>query len=114
MYFRQAVQGNHGRSGVRARIRTLTRVCGWRLNRKKSFDATRNFGACHQEGAGLLDEGTSLEKLIYEGFAPHRVPVIVECLTDNINRTLSIFACYFARDSWGHQVPSRGTLTIRE
>ena len=42
-----------------------------------------------KKGAGLLDEGVSYEKLTYEGFAPHRVPVIVECLTDNANRTAS-------------------------
>ena len=28
-----------------------------------------------------------LESLTFEGFAPHKVPVIVECLTDNRNRT---------------------------
>lgn len=27
------------------------------------------------------------ETVLYEGFAPHKVPVIVECLTDNRNRT---------------------------
>jgi YebC/PmpR family DNA-binding regulatory protein len=42
-----------------------------------------------KKGAGLLDEGVNYEKLTYEGFAPHRVPVIVECLTDNANRTAS-------------------------
>ena len=31
-----------------------------------------------KKGAGLLEEGTSLERLTYDGFAPHRVPVIVE------------------------------------
>ncbi|CAH1204171.1 putative transcriptional regulatory protein Psyr_3028 [Candidatus Nitrotoga sp. BS] len=40
-----------------------------------------------KKGAGLLDGGASLERLTYEGFAPHKVPVIVECLTDNANRT---------------------------
>jgi transcriptional/translational regulatory protein YebC/TACO1 len=29
------------------------------------------------------------ETVTYEGFAPHGVPVIVECLTDNKNRTAS-------------------------
>ena len=33
--------------------------------------------------------GAELELVTYEGFAPHKVPVIVECLTDNRNRTLS-------------------------
>ncbi len=42
-----------------------------------------------RKGAGLLDETVSYETVTYEGFGPHRVPVIVECLTDNNNRTLT-------------------------
>src|SRR5580700_7619518 len=40
-----------------------------------------------KKGAGLLDEPANFETVTYEGFAPHQVPVIVECLTDNKNRT---------------------------
>ena len=40
-----------------------------------------------KKGAGLLDEPANFEAVTYEGFGPHRVPVIVECLTDNKNRT---------------------------
>src|SRR5262249_11570053 len=40
-----------------------------------------------KKGAGLLDEPANFELVTYEGFAPHQVPVIVECLTDNKNRT---------------------------
>jgi len=40
-----------------------------------------------KKGAGLLDEKIEYETVLYEGFAPHKVPVIVECLTDNRNRT---------------------------
>ncbi len=40
-----------------------------------------------KKGAGLLDEPANFETVVYEGFAPHQVPVIVECLTDNKNRT---------------------------
>jgi YebC/PmpR family DNA-binding regulatory protein len=54
-----------------------------------------------KKGAGLLDEGTSLERLTYEGFAPHKVPVIVECLTDNINRTLSNIRVLFRKGQLG-------------
>jgi YebC/PmpR family DNA-binding regulatory protein len=54
-----------------------------------------------KKGAGLLDEGTSLERYTYEGFAPHRVPVIVECLTDNINRTLSNIRVLFRKGQLG-------------
>jgi YebC/PmpR family DNA-binding regulatory protein len=40
-----------------------------------------------KKGAGLLDENVIYETVVYEGFAPHQVPVIVECLTENRNRT---------------------------
>jgi YebC/PmpR family DNA-binding regulatory protein len=40
-----------------------------------------------KKGAGLLDGPVNYETVTYEGFAPHRVPVIVECLTENRNRT---------------------------
>lgn len=40
-----------------------------------------------KKGAGLLDEKIEYETVVYEGFAPHKVPVVVECLTDNRNRT---------------------------
>lgn len=40
-----------------------------------------------KKGAGLTGETVNYELVTYEGFAPHKVPVIVECLTDNRNRT---------------------------
>lgn len=40
-----------------------------------------------KKGAGLLNESVVYETVTYEGFAPNQVPVIVECLTDNRNRT---------------------------
>src|SRR4051812_34181828 len=40
-----------------------------------------------KKGAGLTDEKVVFELVTYEGFAPHKVPVVVECLTDNRNRT---------------------------
>src|SRR5436309_1964018 len=40
-----------------------------------------------RKGAGQTGEKVNYELVTYEGFAPHKVPVIVECLTDNRNRT---------------------------
>lgn len=40
-----------------------------------------------KKGSGQTDEAVNYELVTYEGFAPHKVPVIVECLTDNRNRT---------------------------
>lgn len=54
-----------------------------------------------KKGAGLLAEGMSLERLTYEGFAPHQVPVIVECLTDNANRTYPNIRMLFRKGQLG-------------
>jgi YebC/PmpR family DNA-binding regulatory protein len=42
-----------------------------------------------KKGAGLLDDGAQFEEVTYEGFGPHQVAVIVECQSDNRNRTSS-------------------------
>jgi YebC/PmpR family DNA-binding regulatory protein len=41
-----------------------------------------------KRGTGEL-EGGQLEEVCYEGYAPHGVALLVKCLTDNRNRTLS-------------------------
>jgi YebC/PmpR family DNA-binding regulatory protein len=40
-----------------------------------------------KKGAGVGDEKTALQHVVFEGYAPHKVPVIVEVFTDNQNRT---------------------------
>ncbi|MBL7714304.1 MAG: YebC/PmpR family DNA-binding transcriptional regulator [Bdellovibrionales bacterium] len=54
-----------------------------------------------KKGAGLLDDGVVYESVLYEGFTPHRVPVIVECLTDNKNRTAADVRVLFRKGSLG-------------
>ena len=54
-----------------------------------------------KKGAGLLDDGVTFEKVTYEGFTPHRVPVIVECLTDNVNRTVTNIRILFRKGQLG-------------
>src|SRR5882724_3673229 len=39
------------------------------------------------KGAGIGDEKLTIEHVVYEGRAPHNVPVIIEVYTDNVNRT---------------------------
>lgn len=48
-----------------------------------------------KKGAGLLDGPVNFDSVTYEGFAPHGVPVIVECLTDNKNRSASAMRTLF-------------------
>jgi len=54
-----------------------------------------------KKGAGLTDEKVSFELVTYEGFAPHKVPVVVECLTDNRNRTAPEIRHLFRTGSLG-------------
>ena len=62
---------------------------------KKASMPKDNIERAIKKGAGLTGETVQYEKVIYEGFAPHRVPVIVECLTDNPNRTVSSIRTLF-------------------
>jgi YebC/PmpR family DNA-binding regulatory protein len=54
-----------------------------------------------KKGAGLLDDGAIFETVLYEGYAPHKVPVIVECLTDNKNRTAPNMRVLFRKGQLG-------------
>jgi len=54
-----------------------------------------------KKGAGLTGEAVQFEHVIYEGFAPHRVPVMVECLTDNVNRTAPEMRVLFRKGQLG-------------
>ncbi len=54
-----------------------------------------------KKGAGLTGEVVNFEHVIYEGFAPHRVPLMVECLTDNLNRTAPEMRVLFRKGQLG-------------
>ncbi len=54
-----------------------------------------------KKGAGLTGDAVHFEHVIYEGFAPHRVPIMVECLTDNLNRTASEVRVLFRKGHLG-------------
>ena len=54
-----------------------------------------------KKGSGQTDEPVVFESVTYEGFAPHKVPVIVECLTDNRNRTAPEIRKLFQAGSLG-------------
>jgi YebC/PmpR family DNA-binding regulatory protein len=69
---------------------------------KKQSMPRENIERAIKKGAGLLDETVHLETVTYEGFAPHRVPVIVECLTDNKNRTATSVRMLFRKGQLGN------------
>jgi len=55
-----------------------------------------NFERAIKKGTGEL-EGVSYEEIIYEGYGPGGVAVMVECLTDNRNRTIADVRYMFSK-----------------
>src|SRR5258708_9456760 len=54
-----------------------------------------------KKGAGIGGEKMTIEHMAFEGYAPHKVPVIVEVLTDNHNRTAPEIRVLFKRGQLG-------------
>ena len=53
------------------------------------------------KGAGIGDEHLVMEHVVFEGKAPHHVPVIVEVYTDNVNRTAPEIRVLFKKGQLG-------------
>ncbi|MQA85411.1 MAG: YebC/PmpR family DNA-binding transcriptional regulator [Streptosporangiales bacterium] len=56
---------------------------------KKSSVPSDNIERAVKRGSGVEAGGASYETIMYEGYAPGGVAVLVECLTDNKNRAAS-------------------------
>lgn len=56
---------------------------------KKNSVPGDNIDRAVKRGAGLEAGGKQYETIMYEGYAPHGVAVLIECLTDNRNRAAS-------------------------
>lgn len=54
-----------------------------------------------KKGSGVGADAIQYDLVTYEGFAPHKVPVIVECLTDNKNRTAADVRGLFKKGQLG-------------
>jgi YebC/PmpR family DNA-binding regulatory protein len=80
------------------------------VDKAKKASVTRDtIDRAIKKGAGLLDEKIEYEMVAYEGFAPHKVPVIVECLTDNRNRTAPDIRHLFGK---GGQLGQPGSMNF--
>ena len=53
------------------------------------------------KGAGVGDEKLVMDHVVFEGYAPHKVPVIVEVYTDNVNRTAPEVRVLFKKGQLG-------------
>lgn len=54
-----------------------------------------------KKGAGTGDDKLVMDHVAFEGYAPHKVPVIVEAYTENMNRTASDVRVLFRNGSLG-------------
>jgi transcriptional/translational regulatory protein YebC/TACO1 len=54
-----------------------------------------------KKGAGVGDEKLVMEHVVFEGYTPHKVPVIVEVYTDNVNRTAPEVRVLFKKGQLG-------------
>ena len=77
------------------------RLAGAMEKARKSSVTRDTIERAVKKGAGLTDEKIVFELITYEGFAPHKVPVVVECLTDNRNRTAPEIRNLFKAGSLG-------------
>jgi YebC/PmpR family DNA-binding regulatory protein len=57
-----------------------------------------NIDRAIRKGAGQEKDAAVFETVLYEGYAPHGVAVLVECITDNRNRTISEVRRVFTKD----------------
>lgn len=55
-----------------------------------------------KKGAGGGDDKSSLEHIVFEGYAPHKVPLIVEVYTDNHQRTAPEMRVLFKKGVLGN------------
>jgi YebC/PmpR family DNA-binding regulatory protein len=65
---------------------------------KKSSVPADNIDRAVKRGSGLETGGADYETIMYEGYAPGGVAVLVECLTDNRNRAASDVRVAFTRN----------------
>ena len=78
------ISARMGGSDLDANPRLRTAVA----NAKSQSMPKENIERAIKKGAGELD-GTIYEEIIYEGYGPHNVAIIVEAMTDNRNRTIA-------------------------
>lgn len=57
-----------------------------------------------KKGSGTGEDAVNFELVTYEGMGPHNVPVIVECMTENRNRTAPDIRSLFRDAQFGSKV----------
>ncbi|ACV09027.1 YebC/PmpR family DNA-binding transcriptional regulator [Jonesia denitrificans] len=75
---------------------------------KKNSVPGDNIDRAVKRGAGLIEGGADYQTIMYEGYAPGGVAILVECLTDNKNRSAADVRVAFTRG--GGQLADPGSV----
>lgn len=75
---------------------------------KKTSVPNDNIDRAVKRGAGLIEGGADYQTIMYEGYAPGGIAVLVECLTDNKNRSAADVRVAFTRS--GGQMADPGSV----
>lgn len=75
---------------------------------KKTSVPNDNIDRAVKRGAGLIEGGADYQTIMYEGYAPGGIAVLVECLTDNKNRSAADVRVGFTRS--GGQMADPGSV----
>jgi YebC/PmpR family DNA-binding regulatory protein len=60
-----------------------------------------------RKGAGTGEEKLVMEHVVFEGYAPHKVPVVIEIYTDKVNRTAPEVRNLFKKGQLGNSGSNR-------
>ncbi len=76
---------------------------------KRNSVPADNIDRAVKRGSGLVAGGADYETIMYEGYGPGGIAVLVECLTDNRNRAASDVRVAFTRN--GGQMADPGSVS---
>ena len=62
-----------------------------------------------EKGAGVEQEDSKIEEIIYEGYGPGGIALLIQCTTDNKNRTVSDLRSYFTK--YGGKLAESGSVS---
>lgn len=62
-----------------------------------------------EKGAGKGAEGSNIEEIMYEGYGPGGIAVLILCTTDNKNRTVADIRSYFLK--YGGKLAEAGAVS---
>ena len=79
---------------------------------KKTSVPNDNIERARKRGAGEEAGGADWQTIIYEGYAPNGVAVLIECLTDNRNRAASEVRVAMTRNGGTMADPGFGVLPV--